>query len=413
MTSQLKAKKIKYLTIAIAVVLCLFAIITFLMYNHLENQRIDREAVTFTENLTISFNTPAKISDFIAQLNGELIEDQAINTTTLGKQTVKFDFFNLKHKKRTRELTINIIDDLKPQIYGNSTYTVYQGYKGELTDLMMSVDDRDDHPKREILGKYDLEQPGTYQLTYKITDDHHNSSEKNFTLQVIEPPASSSNQTWQLAPSTASGTPIAEIIEQYQTHKTKIGIDVSEWQGKIDWSKVKQAGVEFAFIRLGYQANYGGELVLDPYFKSNIEAALAAKIPVGVYFFSYANSTTEAENQANWIIEQIKPYQLDLGIAFDWENWQNFNQANLSQYSLGQVAQTFINTVQDKSYQGLLYSSKNYLDLIWRPEQTTIWLAQYYHKPTYEGDFTFWQLSDQGQVDGINGFVDLNLWYPD
>lgn len=383
MTSQLKAKKIKYLTIAIAVVLCLFAIITFLIYNHLENQRIDREAVTFTDNLTIGFNTPAKISDFIAQLNGELIEDQAINTTTLGKQTVKFDFFNLKHKKRTRELTINIIDD------------------------------RDDHPKREILGKYDLEQPGTYQLTYKITDDYHNSSEKNFTLQVIEPPASSSNQTWQLAPSTASGTPIAEIIEQCQTHKTKVGIDVSEWQGKIDWSKVKQAGVEFAFIRLGYQANYGGELVLDPYFKSNIEAALAAKIPVGVYFFSYANSTTEAENQANWIIEQIKPYQLDLGIAFDWENWQNFNQANLSQYSLGQVAQTFINTVQDKSYQGLLYSSKNYLDLIWRPEQTTIWLAQYYHKPTYEGDFTFWQLSDQGQVDGINGFVDLNLWYPD
>lgn len=371
-----------------------------------ETRRLDAISVTIKPNTTINFGQPVHVSDFLEHLDGTLVDDYEINTSTLGEQTINFEYINIKNRQRPANFTIRVIDTTAPQIFGGSTYTVPLHYEGDLTNLMLSGDDLDNHPVRTIIGEYDLNRVGNYNLTYQITDASGNQTTKPFTLNVIEPSSDATSD-----PYVSPKLPITDVIKDYKTNQTQIGIDVSSWQGEIDWAKVKESGVEFAFIRLGYQADFDDEYHLDKYFHANIQAANQLGIPVGVYFYSYANTLAEAECQANWIKEQIQDYKVELGVAFDWENWYAFNQAGVSFRSINQIANHFLDTINTSGYSGLLYGSKNYLDLIWQPENYPVWLAQYYHKPTYDGDFLVWQMSDSGQVPGIHGNVDLDILY--
>lgn len=369
-----------------------------------ENERIDAEAITFADTLEVEFGKSAKVSDFLANLNGELVEDKSIATDLLGEQEVTFEYINIKNKKRQRSFTVKVVDKTAPKIYGSNAYTVSLGYTGDLTCLILSGDDIDDNPKREILGEYDVNEEGSYNLEYVITDASGNSAKQDFVLNVVKPDPNAKPVTY-----TAEKLALEDVIKKHKNSQAKIGIDVSAWQGEIDWQKVKEAGVEFAFIRLGYQVEYDGEYYLDKYFERNIQNATAVDLPVGVYFYSFANSTSEAERQAKWIIEQLKDYDVELGVAFDWENWSDFNNAGMSFYTINQVAKTFLDTVHQSGYKGLLYSSKNYLERIWQPLAYDTWLAQYYDRVTYAGDYKIWQMSSSGQVPGIYGDVDLDI----
>lgn len=337
------------------------------------------------------------------------MDDFAISTDTLGQQEVTFEYINIKNRRRKYHFTITVADVLPPRIYGQDSYTVTRGYQGNLTDLMLSGDDLDDHPIREIIGEYNTNQVGSYALEYRITDASGNSTSRPFTLRVVNPQPSTSNPSTSTSQPSA-GLALADVIQEYKTPQTKIGIDVSNWQGQIDWPAVKAAGVEFAFIRVGYQDGYDGEYILDQSFAANISGATAAGLPVGVYFYSYANNEEQAIAQANWIHAQIQAYPVELGVVFDWEDWKNFNQAGMSFYTLNQVAQTFLDTAANHDYRGTLYGSKYYLDQFWQPN-APVWLAQYYDYATYTGDYWVWQLSDSGRVPGINGYVDLDVMY--
>ncbi len=374
-----------------------------------ENRRLDATSVTFkdAEYLTIPFGMEAKVSDFIEHLSGSMVDDFAIPTDTLGSQDITFEYINIKNRRRKKTFTITVADVTPPRVFGQNAYTVARGYEGDLTNLMLSGDDLDDHPIREIVGKYDLNQVGKYSLEYRITDASGNSTSHPFTLNVIEPTPNTGNTS---APTTNTGTPIKEIIQQHKTASTKIGIDVSSWQGDIDWSKVKATGVEFAFIRVGY--GYNNENFLDAKFQANIEGATAAGLPVGVYFYSYADNTAEAEAQAEWVHAQIQNYPVELGVVFDWEDWSNFNQYDMSFRTLNQVAQTFLDTAACYGHQTTLYGSKYYLEQFWQPI-TPVWLAQYYDTATYGGEYWIWQLTDSGNVNGISGNVDVNVMYLD
>lgn len=373
-----------------------------------ETKRLDAESVILKDDLRISFGEQVVTSDFISALKGELINDQSINTEQLGKVKVEFEYYNIKHKKRPYEFTIEVVDDTAPKIYGSSQYTVPTGYQGDLTNLMLSADNLDDKPKREILGEYDLGTPGIYNLSYSITDASGNSTKQNFTLRVVKPTPSSNPPAYSM-----QKLPLKEVIQKHKTSTTKIGVDVSQWQGKIDWPAVKDAGIEFAFIRLGYQTKFNGEYTLDPFFHQNVQAAQAAGLPIGIYFYSYANTVEQAKDQAEWIAEQISDYNIELGVAFDWESWSEFNIANMSLYTINKVATTFLDTLESFGYNGVLYSSKVYLERIWQPNNYPVWLAQYYDRVTYDGDYWIWQMSNTGQVTGINGDVDLNIMYLD
>ena len=395
-----------YFTILISLLLGLSGI--NLIYRIVENHRLDATSVSLQDDLTANFGSEVKISDFLINLQGELIEDSTLPTTELGPRQVSFEYVNQKGRRRTSSFTIEIVDRTAPQIYGSSSYTVYRGYDGDLTNLMLSGDNLDDHPHREILGEYDLSTIGSYPLTYRITDASGNQTTQDFTLHVVDPSINTN-----LPILDTPRLPLSDVIAQHKTARTKIGIDVSAWQGNIDWPRAKAAGVEFAFIRLGYQVDYGGEYVLDRYFEANLTRATAVGIPAGVYFYSYADSISEAAAQAHWVVDQLAGRQVELGIAFDWEDWTNFNQTGMSFYTLNQVANHYLDTVTAAGYQGSLYGSRNYLTRIWQPEKYPVWLAQYYDFVTYDRAYWIWQMSASGQVPGINGNVDLDIMYLD
>ena len=164
-------------------------------------------------------------------------------------------------------------------------------------------------------------------------------------------------------------------------------------------------------IRVGSQQGVQGEYILDPYFKKNIEKAIENNLKVGVYFYSYADSKKEAEHQANWVLKQIKDYEVVLPIAFDWECYNSFNQMELSLFGLNEVAEAFLERVEKKGYDGMLYGSKSYLDSIWKYHNYDVWLAHYTEKTDYDSDYVMWQLCQDGKIDGIDTTVDINVLY--
>jgi len=269
--------------------------------------------------------------------------------------------------------------------------------------VLLSADDIDDNPTREILGKYDFNVVGDYNLTYVVTDASGNQAKKEFVLYVKE-----KTNTVAKEPEPIN---IEDILINYKTDKTKIGIDVSKWQGEINWEEVKASGIEFAILRVGYQTDYDGDYVVDPYFISNIEGAQKVGLPIGSYFYSYAKNVNQAKEQAEWVKENLKGYEIELGIAFDWESWNSFNKTGMSLYTINKVANTFLDILEEAGYKGMLYSSKNYLEKIWYPTKHDTWLAQYNDKATYEGEYSIWQMCSTGKVGGIKGNVDVDIMY--
>lgn len=373
------------------------------IWQYKENQRIDAEAVVLKKDLTVEFGKEAKVSDFIENLNGTLLKDDNVDTEKLGKTQVSFEFMNVKNKRRMGEFAIQVMDTKSPQIFSGSSYTVKIGYDKNLADVLLSGDDADDNPTREVIGEYDFNTVGDYNLTYVVTDSSGNQAKKDFVLHVQEKRKEEKEKIKTID--------FVDILNHYKTENTKIGIDVSKWQEEIDWQEVKKAGVEFAMIRIGYQTEYDGDCVLDPYFVANIKGAKEAQIPVGIYFYSYAKNVEQAIEQAQWVKENLRDYEIDLPIAFDWESWNSFNQAKMSFYTINKVANVFLETLEEFGYKGMLYSSKVYLEQIWYPTKYEIWLAQYNSRVTYEGEYSIWQMSEAGRVNGIQDNVDIDVMY--
>ena len=192
-----------------------------------------------------------------------------------------------------------------------------------------------------------------------------------------------------------------------------LGIDVSKWQGDIDWEKVANAGVEFAILRMGYQNGFDGEVLLDPYFEKNVEGCSKNNIPISVYFSSYSKTVDEAKSQADWICEKLKEYNYtNINIAFDWENWKNFNTLSICLNDLNNMADSFMDECVNLGYKTMLYGSKTYLEYFWKNNKNyPVWLANYVSETSYEGEYKIWQFTEKGSVNGIKGDVDINIMY--
>ena len=390
-------------------------IIIISIKNIIRDKKEDKTALTLKDNLQTEFLSDVKVSTFIEHLNGTLISDDKIDTTSLGTKTVKVNYKNTRGKKKHKSYQITIVDTEKPKIFlSSSTVSVQKGYNKNIINLFLSGDNCDSNPERQIIGNYDLNTPGTYDLTFEIKDASGNKESKNFKLKVNEISKNSSSTTTNNTTTTnKNNKQFSDIVEKYcqsDNKYTSAGIDVSSWQGDIDWKKVKEAGCDFAFIRVGYQNGRNGEISEDKYFKANIENAISNNIKVGIYFYSCAQTIEETQEQAKWTIEKIKSYNISLPVAFDWEEWNSFADYKLSFYGISKLADAFINVCKDNGYDGILYSSKNYLETIWHQELfPNIWLAQYANTATYNKSYNYWQMCNTGRIDGIKGDVDIDL----
>lgn len=197
--------------------------------------------------------------------------------------------------------------------------------------------------------------------------------------------------------------------------KSQIGIDVSEYQGEIDWDLVKSAGIDFAFIRLGYRG-YGenGSLNIDSKFEENISGALEAGLEVGVYFFSQAVSEEEAVTEAVFILEHIQMYEISYPIAYDLEFIED-SAARTDGLTKGQLTANciaFCQEIENAGYVSLIYTDllreATILDLKSLSDYA-IWYSDYEDIPQTPYQFEFWQFTEKGQVNGISGYVDINI----
>lgn len=345
-----------------------------------------------------------KLSDLIT-LDGKILEDSIIDATKLGKQNLSF-LYEVEKKKYKGTLEIEVVDREEPLIWLNKSYRVKKGSNVDLASEILCADNYDSNPTCKIEGEYDLDTVGVYPLHYIAIDHSNNKEEIAFNLSVYEPQRNSSSEE-------DTYTAFSEVLTFYKREDNEIGIDVSKWQGEIDFSKVKEAGATFVMIRIGSQREIGGEYILDPYFKENIKKVKENGLKVGVYFYSYADSTKEAKNQAKWIVKELQKETLDLPIVFDWECYSSFNQMDLSLFGLNQVAEEFIKTVEELGYEGMLYGSKNYLNQVWKyhSKKNTVWLAHYTKQTDYDADYVMWQLCSDGRIPGIKGDVDINILY--
>ena len=358
--------------------------------------------VELNDNLQVEVYSESKLSDFIKSINGKIQDDFTINTEKVGKKPINFKYINDDNIEVSYSFEIEVVDTKAPYIFSSSSLSVTKGYSGNLAEELFCGDNYDDVPVCEITGTYNANEPGTYPLTFTGKDSSGNVSTTNFNLIVKEKSSTTSSSTYQN---------FSDIVATHKTENTKIGLDVSKWQGDINFQQVKDAGVEFVFIRIGTQKGIGGEYVIDPKFEQNIKGFQSVGIPVGVYFYTYADSNKASLADAKWVIENLKPYKIELPVVFDWENWSFYQEFDKSFYNLTQMANTFLSTIEKAGYKAMLYSSKNYLENVWFETNYPIWLAHYTEKTTYQGKYDVWQLCSNGRVPGIKGNVDINVMY--
>ena len=399
-------KKRKIIIISVIFGILLLSIGGYFIYRFIRVKTAKIE-IKLVENLDADFADTLRVSSFIESINGKIVDDYYIDTDSLGKKSVNFQFINDDGIKIKYSYEINVVDKEAPLIWLGKSYNVTKGSVDNLLEKIMCGDNYDKNPVCVIEGDYDLNSVGSYKLVFKATDSNGNTSEKKITLNVNEPSDNKGSN------GVKTVTEFSDVIKNYKNDNTQIGIDVSKWQGDIDFSKLKNAGVEFVIIRVGSSNGINGENFVDSKFVQNIENANSVGSPVGVYFYSYANSVDRAVSDAKWIIENIKDYKVDLPIAFDWENWGSFNKYELSFFGLTNMAKKFMDTVKSSGYDAMLYSSKTYLENIWMSVDYPVWLAHYTKNTNYTGDYTYWQLCSNGRVDGINGDVDIDIRYID
>lgn len=200
-----------------------------------------------------------------------------------------------------------------------------------------------------------------------------------------------------------------------ETADTRVGIDVSDHQEQIDWQQVAGAGIEFAFVRIGYRGYSEGGVYADGYAARNIENAQAAGLDVGVYFYSQALTPEEAAEEAEFCLEFLEDYSIQLPVVYDWEYVSAEARTGLMEAgTLTACAISFCETVRAAGYEAMIYANpdiaRNLLEL-YRLQDYPFWLALYSDTMDYPYRMDYWQYTCTGTVPGVTGDVDINLQF--
>ena len=297
----------------------------------------------------------------------------------------------------------------------NITLDIAKGQKmgmDVLDGVLSYIDDYDSEPVVTYTGDVNDKVAGTYPITVKITDWAGNAVTLDLKVKVWD----STGYTPPTGETTTEAPPkyykFKDFVADYGPRGTMVGIDVSKWQGNIDFNKVKAAGCEFVIMRCGVY--YEKEFKLDPTFKTNYANAKAAGLKVGIYYASTDATPDEVRDNANKLIDALNGDKLDFPVTFDWENFGHIQRYKISLNDLSNLYDVFEETCKARGYETMLYASKYYLTEIWKPaDSVTVWLAQYNKKVTYTGSFYMWQVSDCGKIDGIDGPVDMDILMPE
>lgn len=196
------------------------------------------------------------------------------------------------------------------------------------------------------------------------------------------------------------------------------GIDISYYQGAVDWQLVKESGIEYAILRIGLRGYETGEIRVDQRFNEYIEGANAVGLPVGVYFFSQAISPEEAKEEALFVIEQLRGYTVDFPVVYDWEiiGESSARTNSVTSSVLTDCAVAFCEEVKAAGFTPMIYTNRSmgYMKLdLSRLTDYDLWIADFNDFPSFYYKYTMWQYSYTGKVNGIDTAVDLNVCFKD
>lgn len=199
--------------------------------------------------------------------------------------------------------------------------------------------------------------------------------------------------------------------------QSRVGIDVSKYQADIDWTKVKASGVDFVIVRLGLRG-YGaeGKLTEDEKFRAHVEGALSAGLEVGVYFFSQAVSDDEALEEAQFVLERLKGYEITGPVVFDTEEIKDAEARTdgLAGEQFTENCITFCDAVEAAGYRPMIYANMKWMAFtlnLTRLTEYEKWYADYEAVPQCPYEFSIWQYTESGTVPGVEGNVDINVWF--
>ena len=401
-------KKIRNAAIASVIVAALLIVSTVLFVNILQNPSKDSQQVSesVSEDVSVEtddkgfLNDPAFLDEY-QPFAGEVREDG----------TVKL---NLLVSSVERDLRVMVIDEQGAAVEGEKFFVTVDGI-GEYKDLdadgfiyiggikpgsyyvsLKEIGDYEVPDKVKVNVKDKIEFVKLDDISYLIkTEDEIDAEAEDTANHQVDADESEHTGAWD------------------SEQNAVLGIDVSKWNQNIDWNKVKEAGVQFVIIRCGYRGSKTGVLVEDPYFRQNIKGAKEAGLKVGVYFFTQAINQAEAVEEASMVLSLTEGYELDYPIFIDTEG-SGGRADTLDAVTRTAVCEAFCETVEQAGQEAGVYASRNWYynnvddDVLSR---YTIWVAEYRKEPLYTGRYDIWQYTSSGQIDGINGRVDLNLSY--
>lgn len=401
---EVKCKMSKKKIIIISSGVLLVIILTFICFKLFykpEFYSIDKNEV-YLEKTKLEVYDYYSLSEILHLCDGcTLLKDYKVNARELGKQELEVIYLDSDNDKCKGTLELTVLDTTPPYVGIGNHYTHYLGTNFTFYKDILCADNFDRNTKCEIIGDFDETKLGETNLKVKAVDSSNNVTEKEFLLKVVEKPKASSKEN----------NISFEEIEARLPSNASLLIDVSKWDKDIDWKKVASSGVEYVMIRLGTQKALDKESVIDEYFVKNYKGAKNAGLKVGVYYFSYANDVDDAREQAEWVLDKIKDYEIDLPVCFDWESWEYFSEFDISIHDLNEIAKTFLDNIKENGYDVINYSSKSYLESVWDLKEYNTWLAHYTTNTNYNGDFLIWQFTEDGEIPGIKDTVDVNFYY--
>ena len=289
----------------------------------------------------------------------------------------------------------------------------------------------------KVVNPYPMDQNyflrrGAVNLTLNtIENEVENEVVEEAPIQEVEKVVEYKGKKIEIPKAVVATTPVEDNERAQKTGGEKVnvasyeavggewkGIDVSYWQGNIDWKAVANSGIDFAILRVGYRGYSSGKMFEDSTFARNANGAVANGIKIGVYFYSTAINEEEALQEAAWVCNRIAGYGITYPVVYDFEDFGKYRCAGLSGSDVTKNALAFLNYVSSRGYSPMMYANPSdmskYLSRSSFPMR--FWLAHYVKgapekKSSYTGSYQMWQYTSQGTVPGIRGGVDMNIAY--
>ena len=360
---------------------------------------------------SVEYGNKIAAADYVADASGDVTSSRkTLDTSSLGEKEMIYTVTKpvlggLLKARGEYVMSYTVADTQKPQVFWSGDGVVLKkGEEFDISDIIGYGDNADREPEVEYKGSVDMDKTGRYPLHVSVTDASGNRTEWDLTVEVADELPSYDDDS--------EGIKFSDFVKTNKGSGRSFGIDVSSWQEDIDFEAVKKAGCEFVIIRIGFSTGDKSLATLDNRYKENIKKARDAGLKIGAYIYSCDNSEDMVRKTAHWTVMQLDGEKLDLPVAFDWEDFGQFQTYKMNFRDLNRMYDVFSDELSKAGYDCMLYSSKNYLEDVWEDtDKRPVWLAHYTDSTDYSGPYMIWQAGNTGRIDGVKGAVDLDIMY--